>query len=102
MPRAGMGLNPRPFRWEVSALPLSYIPSVSCIEKYFSFSRYEHEEVSRMEGENRIQQLMKKMEFDEKVGTERVAEMQARIQASAATILSLKAKLACLPFYIRS
>ncbi|XP_070199306.1 uncharacterized protein [Littorina saxatilis] len=55
--------------------------------------RYESEEVARLEDENKIQQLVKKMEFDDKVNAERVAELQARIESSAALILSLEAKV---------
>ncbi|XP_076450822.1 uncharacterized protein LOC143286862 isoform X2 [Babylonia areolata] len=55
--------------------------------------RYEHEQVARQEAENKIQQLMQKYEFNDKVNNERVGELNTRIESSAATILSLEAKI---------
>ncbi|XP_076470987.1 uncharacterized protein LOC143300933 isoform X2 [Babylonia areolata] len=55
--------------------------------------RYEHEQVARQEAETRIQQLMEKSSFNEKVSAQRVGELTSRIDVSAATILSLEAKI---------
>ncbi|KAK7481494.1 hypothetical protein BaRGS_00027256 [Batillaria attramentaria] len=55
--------------------------------------RYNHEQMARQEAENKIQQLMQKMDFDNKVYAEHSAELQSRIESSAATILSLEAKV---------
>ncbi|KAL8614233.1 hypothetical protein ACOMHN_026450 [Nucella lapillus] len=55
--------------------------------------RYEHEQVARQESENRIQQLMQKSDFNEKVCAKRMGEMNSRMEMSAATILSLEGKV---------
>jgi hypothetical protein len=59
----------------------------------FFCDRYEHEEVSRQEAENRVQHLMQKAEFDDKVHQEQVAELHSRIETAAATIISLESKV---------
>ena len=58
-----------------------------------AIARYEHEQVAHQEAENRIQQLMQKADFNEKVCAERVGELNSRIESAAATILSLEAKV---------
>ena len=49
--------------------------------------------MARQEAENRIQQLMQKADFNEKVSSEQIGELNSRIESSAATILSLEAKI---------
>lgn len=55
--------------------------------------RYEHEQVARQEAENRIQHLMQKAEFDDKVHLEQTAELHARVETASATIIALEAKV---------
>lgn len=56
-------------------------------------NRYEHEIILNREAESKIQQLKQKLDFDEKVNDQRVAELQSRLESAAATILNLEEKL---------
>ncbi|KAL8614242.1 hypothetical protein ACOMHN_026459 [Nucella lapillus] len=55
--------------------------------------RYEHEQIARQEAENKVQQMIQKSDFNDKVNGERVGELSSRVQSSSATILSLEAKV---------
>ncbi|XP_046364909.2 lamin-B2-like isoform X3 [Haliotis rufescens] len=55
--------------------------------------RYEVEQVARQEAEDRVQQLMKKLEFNDQVNAQHVLELRNRVETSTGTILSLEAKV---------
>ncbi|XP_067654932.1 lamin-B2-like isoform X2 [Haliotis asinina] len=55
--------------------------------------RYEVEQVARQEAEDRVQQLMKKLEFNDQVNAQQVIELRNRVESSTGTILSLEAKV---------
>ncbi|CAL1537650.1 unnamed protein product [Lymnaea stagnalis] len=55
--------------------------------------RYDHEQVARQEAEDRCQQILQKMEFSEQVQQQQISDYQSRLDSSAATILSLEARV---------
>ena len=55
--------------------------------------RYEHEQAAVQEAENQLEILKRNSEFNIKVSSEQIGELQSRIESSAAVILSLEAKV---------
>ncbi|XP_050410944.1 uncharacterized protein LOC126825380 isoform X2 [Patella vulgata] len=55
--------------------------------------RFEHEELARLEDQEKVQQLIQKIEFNDQVHTEQARELQERLESSADTILKLEAKI---------
>ncbi|XP_059144868.1 uncharacterized protein LOC131932008, partial [Physella acuta] len=55
--------------------------------------RYEHEQVTRQEAEDRVQQIFKKMEFAEQIHKQQITDYQTRLDTASATILSLEARV---------
>ncbi|KAK3576197.1 hypothetical protein CHS0354_016020 [Potamilus streckersoni] len=55
--------------------------------------RYEKETLMLKDSEDRLQQIKKKMEFDEQVHSQQILELQDRLENSSATVISLESRL---------
>ena len=67
----------------------SRVPLITTVTSF----RQEQESLLRTESDDRCHTLTKKMEFNEQVQAQQIAELRERLEQSAATIISLEARV---------